>query len=100
MITEEQCDFACLGSSIYVRPVGAPESTQLLFSRHSPLGFSRNSVTFESPADQQSFSLEIMEEDVDVNDAECNVDDVQLQIADVSIKDGESASDGPASKSS
>jgi len=64
MITEEQCDFACLGSSIYVRPVGAPESTQLLFSRNSPLGFSRNSITFESPADQQSFSLEIMEEDV------------------------------------
>jgi len=100
LTTEEDCNFLCLGSSIYVRPKGAPESTQLLFSQNSPVGFSRNSVSFDSPADQQSFSLEIMEEDLDVNDAVCNVDDVQLQIADVSIKDGESASDGPASKSS
>jgi len=98
MVTEEQCDFDCLGSSIYVRPIGAPESTQLLFSRNSPLGFSRNSVTFESAADQQSFTLEIMEEDFGAD--VCNVDDVQLQVGDMTIQETDSTPKDPASKSS
>lgn len=87
LIPEEECDFSCLESSIYVRSKEDADSTQLLFSQKSPAGFSRNTLSFKSPSGSESFSLEIMEEDVEMTNGECNVDDIQLHIGDPPSKE-------------
>jgi len=88
LITEEECNFLCLGSSIYVRPKDSVDATQLLLSQYSPAGFSRNTLNFESPKGQQSFVLEILEEDVDMSDSSCKIEDVQLQMGEMEIEEG------------
>lgn len=80
LLSEEECNFLCLGSSVYVRSKDDIGSTQLLFSRNSPAGFSRNSLSFKSIAGSDSFSLEIMEDDVELANGECNVDDIQVEV--------------------
>jgi len=100
LISEEECNFLCLGSSIFVRSKDDADSTQLLFSRDSPAGFSRNSLSFKSPPGSDSFSLEIMEEDMEVANGECDVDDIQVQIADSSAKENLDEPQGTTSKSS
>ena len=59
--------------SFLLRPKDSADATQLLLSQYSPAGFSRNTLNFESPKGQQSFVLEILEEDVNMADPDCKV---------------------------
>jgi len=70
----EDCEFSCLGSSIYVRSEEESEP-RLLFSKLSPVGFSRQTMIFDSPAESSTFSLEILEEALLDEDLQIHLDD-------------------------